>query len=219
VNKGDLLTLAAGIALVAVIALVAGPHQPADHQSGIVPPKTPSGTPVPTPLLTTPVSTLTLLPDEYPEGSLDIPVRGDPANCSLQTGRALSLLKSRDPGDYRDIIRYIRLIECRDNWSGMYAWEDPPRFAVGIKTRAAGTMWYAGAIAHDSCHSRQYSRYLQIHSSGPVPPDVFSGKSAELECLQYQASVLRKMGATPAVIQYVNDSADREYWNVSTVWW
>jgi len=150
--------------------------------------------------------------------SLDIPIKGD-ASCSLQTGQALTLLKSRDPSDYRNITRYIRLIECRDAGSGMYAWEEPPRFAAGRATRDAGILWYAGAIAHDSCHSREYHEYLQSHPSSSVPPEVYTGKTAEEACLQYQYTVLQKIGANEKMLQYVKDSAGTEYWNESNVWW
>jgi hypothetical protein len=156
--------------------------------------------------------------ETVPDMSLDIPIKGD-ASCSLQTGQALTLLKSRDPSDYRNITRYIRLIECRDAGSGMYAWEEPPRFAAGRATRDAGILWYAGAIAHDSCHSREYHEYLQSHPSSSVPPEVYTGKTAEEACLQYQYTVLQKIGANEKMLQYVKDSAGTEYWNESNVWW
>jgi hypothetical protein len=67
----------------------------------------------------------------------------------------------------------------------MYACEDPPRFAVGRVTRDSGAIWYAGAIAHDSCHSWQYNEYAKDHPGEKVPENLFSGQAAEEECARY----------------------------------
>jgi len=117
------------------------------------------------------------------------------------------------------VTKYIGIIEFRDNWSAMYPFENPPRFRVGKVTRDAGTIWYAGAIAHDSCHSRQYHDYESIHHGTPVPIEIYTGESSEYECIRYQYGVLEKMGASKKMLDYVANSSSLRHWESKNVWW
>jgi hypothetical protein len=101
----------------------------------------------------------------------------------------------------------------------MYACEDPPRFAVGRVTRDSGAIWYAGAIAHDSCHSWQYNEYAKDHPVEKVPEKLFSGQAAEEECARYQYGVLEKLGAPEKMLAYVANSSVLRWWETRDVWW
>ena len=157
-----------------------------------------------------------VIPSQYAgikfEGDVDI-------NCSLQTVHSLELLETKALEDFLTVRKYIGIIECRDVWSAMYAWENPPRFAVGKATRDSGTIWYAGSIAHDSCHSRQYDDYAKVHPGVTVPPELFSGEAAEKECIRYQYGVLEKIGAPKKMLDYVANSSSTRYRDTRNAWW
>jgi hypothetical protein len=158
--------------------------------------------------------------EAIPTGYAGIQFRGDvDLNCSRLTVHALELLDRRDREDFLTVTSYIGIIECRDDWSGMYAWENPPRFAVGRATRESGTIWYAGAIAHDSCHSRQYRKFTVLHPGAAVPLEIFSGETAEMECIRYQYGVLQKIGAPEKMLEYVANVSSTRYWENRTGWW
>ena len=50
-----------------------------------------------------------------------------------QTHRALALLEAKAPEAYRKIQTYVGIIE-QGQHSGMWAWEEPPRYEVGDPT-------------------------------------------------------------------------------------
>lgn len=185
------------------------------HQPILTPP-IPTSNPIKTP---TPTPAPTESIPSFPQTST-ITVKGDNA-CVLETEQALGLLREKAPVHYDIITKYIGVIECSDRGSGMYAWEEPPRYQVGKPTRDAGVIWYAGTIAHDSCHSKQYHDYLSNNPSGSVPDDVWTGREAERQCLDVQYDALTKIDADQAFLDYVRNSINSEYWNVGydNVWW
>ena len=177
-------------------------------------------TPVVTPAATQALSQLTTIPVGFPYEYDGIKFEGDvDVNCSLQTVHALDLLDTKAHEDFLLVTNYIGIIECRDAWSAMYPFENPPRFRVGKATRDSGAMWYAGAIAHDSCHSRQYHDYLKIHPGTAVPVEIYTGETSEKECIRYQFGVLEKMGAPKKMLDYVANSSSQRYWESKNVWW
>lgn len=149
-----------------------------------------------------------------------IKVVGDD-NCQTKTQEALSLLKTKAPSHYANVTKYIGIIECIDAGSGMLAEENPPRYQVGASTVAAGTIWYAGTIVHDATHSRLYHDYLVLHPSQPVPMEIWTGASAESECLDVQHDALSRIGASQSNLDYVKNIKDTQYWNVpyKNRWW
>lgn len=138
-----------------------------------------------------------------------IEIVGDAA-CQNDTAQALDLLKSRAETHYNVIIQYIGIIECINQGSGMWAWEEPPRYKVGDATRGGGTLWYAGTIAHDACHSKLY------HDG-----KTWTGEQAEAECVNVQYDALEKMGAPQSTLDYVRNLISTEYWNIpyEDRWW
>ena len=146
--------------------------------------------------------------------SFEIEVVGD-QKCMSQTEQALALLRQITPSHYGIVNQYVGVIRCVSSGSGMDVWADPPTYLAGSVTRDAGKIWYAGTIAHDACHSKQYHDHLAANPIVPVPSHVFSGRHAEAMCLAVQLDVLRDLGASSHTLQHVQDIIDSEYWEVS----
>ena len=115
---------------------------------------------------------------------------------------SLRLLEEKSPEAFKLIQRYAPRIE-QSRRSGMRAYDDPPTFDLSQKTACYSDTWCAGSIAHDTYHSKLYHEYLDAHE-GPVPDEAWSGKTKELECIHYQAGVLRELGAPPSETTYVD---------------
>jgi hypothetical protein len=149
-----------------------------------------------------------------------IQIVGD-TECKSNTNKALNVLKSEASVHYSVVINNVGVIECSESGSGMYVWEDPPRYKVGKATMNAGTIWYAGTIAHDACHSKQYHDYLFDNPISSVPSNVYSGKSAEAQCLDAQYDSLVSLGASQSNLNYVKNIINSEYWDVDygDRWW
>lgn len=134
--------------------------------------------------------------------------------CKQQTNDALNLLKTKDYDHYVYVTNYVGIIECADQGSGMFAYENPPRYLAGKSTREAGSIWYAGTIVHDATHSKLYNDYLKNHPNETVPANVWSGKDAEQKCIDIQVDALAKIGADQAVIDYAKNAINANYWDV-----
>lgn len=147
-------------------------------------------------------------------------IKGD-RDCIVNTNQALDLLKNKAKEYYDLVNKYIGVIDCKEQGSGMAAYEKPPRFIAGRATRDAGEIWYAGSIVHDSCHSRQYNDYLLKSLLKTVPDNVWTGKNAEKECLDIQYEALKKIGASQVTLDSVRNALNTNYWEVdySQRWW
>ncbi|HUW21108.1 MAG TPA: hypothetical protein VMW41_00395 [Candidatus Bathyarchaeia archaeon] len=198
--------------------------------------------PLPSPTVPTPtrITTSTLLPSPSPAkvviptapltttpivkpksiGPFEIQIIGDD-DCVAKTNQALNLLEKKADSHYEVVIRYIGAIECVESGSGMFVWQDPPLFKAGKITINEGTIWYAGTIAHDSCHSKQYHDYLLSNSPGSVPSEIYQGRTAESQCLDVQHDALTKIGANQSYIDYIKNVIETEYWDVDygERWW
>jgi hypothetical protein len=119
-----------------------------------------------------------------------------------QVERSLRLLREQSPDAFKLTQRYAPRIE-QNSRSGMRAYGDPPTFNLSEKTATYSDTWCAGSIAHDTYHSKLYHEYLNAHVE-PVPDEAWSGKAKELECIHYQARVLREIGAPDSEITYVD---------------
>lgn len=178
----------------------------------VPPPQTTTPAPAPTPKPTLPAEPVFTTP---------IQINGN-ADCKKTTLDALKLLSQKAPAHYSTIIKYMSIIECAAQGSGMFAYENPPRYLVGDATRNAGAVWYAGTIAHDAGHSKLYHDYLIAHFGQSVPSDVWTGKSAEITCLTAQYDALSKIGGTQAQLDYINSLiSDPQYQNIpyDQRWW
>lgn len=140
--------------------------------------------------------------------------------CREQTADALLLLKQKAPGHYRNVLENIAVIECASMGSGMAAFEEPPVCKVGNATLNAGPVWYAGALAHDACHSMLYHDFERAYGR-EAPDEVWTGRDAEIFCLGLQKDALEKLGADESTIQHVNDMMEYAYWDIpyEERWW
>jgi hypothetical protein len=159
-------------------------------------------------------------PPPAPAFTTTIQIKGD-ASCQSSTLAALKLLSEKAPAHYATATTYISIIECASQGSGVYAYENPPRYLVGDATRSAGTVWYAGTIAHDAGHSKLYHDYLSAHPNQAVPDDIWTGQNAEVSCLNAQYDALGKIGGTQYQLDYVANVINTQYYNVpySQRWW
>jgi len=137
-------------------------------------------------------------------------------SCQVDTKKALDLIKEKAPEEYIFVNKYIGAIECKSQGSGMYASENPPRFQVGDATRQTSTLWYASAIIHDSCHSKQY----QDRKNDKTPRNQEELKrQSEEECLTFQAQAIKKMGGSQELVNYVKNQINTNYWNTENRSW
>jgi len=119
-----------------------------------------------------------------------------------QVESSLKLLREKSPEAFELTLRYSPRIE-QSSRSGMRAYAEPPTFDLSPKTANYSASWCAGSIAHDTYHSKLYHEYLDAHGE-PVPDEEWGGKAKELECIHYQAQVLRNIGAPEYEIRYVD---------------
>lgn len=124
---------------------------------------------------------------------------------------ALVLLKTRSPEAYLIVSNYIGAIATARR-SGMAAHRSPPTFDLSEQTAFFSLTWCAGAIAHDSFHSKLYHDYLRSHpDSKSVPDDVWTGEAAELKCLAHQMQVAREVDAPMIEIDWLAKT-NHHYW-------
>jgi|GEM_PF-3555129 len=138
-----------------------------------------------------------------------IEISGDEI-CRKNTKQALKLLFEKDEDGFQAAVSNLGKIECAASGSGVYVWEKPVRFKVGAATYNAGPVWFASVLVHESRHSAQYKAEKK-----------YSGKEAELECLEAQIDTLKKIGAGQSTIDYVQKISQSEYWlvNENQRWW
>jgi hypothetical protein len=119
-----------------------------------------------------------------------------------QTRAALALLESLAPDAFLKTQKYVGVIQ-QGQHSGMWAWEEPPRYEVGDPTAFYSVTWYASTIAHDATHSELYHQYQAAHPGEPVPDDAWGGVEIERFCIGYQLDVARRIGAPASEVEYL----------------
>ncbi len=115
------------------------------------------------------------------------------------TENSLNLLM--ESTEYPTIVGSIGRIREADR-SGMDVYGDVPTFDVAYRSWNHSSLWYAGIIAHDSCHSRLYFAAKAGGSAEP-PADAWTGKRAEQTCLEYQIRVLSELDADEGTLEYL----------------
>jgi hypothetical protein len=137
--------------------------------------------------------------------ALAIEVMGDRIDFLKAVHAAIRLLKEKSPDDYAVVERYVPRVKEVRSWhiGGMAMHLHPPTFLMARSTALYSVTWAASALAHDACHSRQWHKYSEAHKTKYVPGNAWSGQAAELECLAYQAEVLRRLKAPEHEIQHV----------------
>jgi len=135
-------------------------------------------------------------------------------DCKSKTNEALRLLNDKSSSHYSYVLQYIGIVECAEDQSGMFVWEEPPRFLAGAPTVDAGTLWFASVLVHESCHSQQYQDYTLANPGEVVPQDTYYGEGPEVECLDKQQEALIGLDSDPYYIGYVEDQKSAGYWHV-----
>lgn len=151
-----------------------------------------------------PWPTIEASPSPFPgpwSGDEVIDVRGSDAFVT-QTRAALKLLSERAPDAYEKILAYVGVIE-QGQHSGMWAFENPPRYEVGDPTAFSTLTWYASTIAHDATHSELYYNYRSTHPGEPVPQEAWADVRSERFCIAYQLFVATRIGAPVSETEYL----------------
>ena len=117
-----------------------------------------------------------------------------------QVRQALVLLEREAPEEFGTVQQYVKRIKQGPR-SGMWADQDPPTFEMGDRTTFHSVTWCAGAIAHDSYHSRLYHEYREAHGES-VPYEAW-GDAREPECIAFQLTAMEKIGTPNHELQYV----------------
>jgi hypothetical protein len=133
-----------------------------------------------------------------------------------QVEKSLTLLKSKAPDAYAIIAKNVKRIQQGDR-SGMWAYSTPPTYVMSDKTAFASLTWCAATIAHDSYHSKLYHDYLRSHSDA-VPGDVWTGQSAERECMRHQIAVMRQIEAPKSEIDHAISMSDGHFVKEHETW-
>lgn len=141
--------------------------------------------------------------------------------CQKNSEEALKILSDRNVEDFNFVASNLGKIECAVSGSGVYPWEDPPRFKVGVATSNAEPVWYASVLVHESCHIEQYKKGAGKKPSGNVSAEEYSGEKAEIACLGAQLESLKKLEASQSKIDYVASIAQSRYWlvDIGQRWW
>lgn len=103
---------------------------------------------------------------------------------------------------YPQIKQYIANIR-QGAWSGMDVFANKPTFNVGDATWQHSEAWYAGAIAHDSNHSKLYFNAKQQRDGAEPKHEEWTGTEAERHCLDVQQEVLKNLKADHYLIDYI----------------
>lgn len=145
------------------------------------------------------------------EENIEIPIAisGDDI-CQKNTKEALKILFDKDKESFDFAASRLGKIECAVSGSGVYPWETPTRFKVGVAVSNSGPAWYASVLVHESCHIEQFKI-----------GEEYSGEKAEKQCLDIQIGSLKKLGASQSKIDYVANIAQSRYWllDISKRWW
>ena len=135
---------------------------------------------------------------------------------SNQVHQALVLLSSRDTNAYCIVTNYVgRILEGQH--SGMWAYQEPPTYEMSDSTAFYSVTWCAATIAHDSFHSKLYHDYKKAHD-GAVPPEVWTGRAAERQCMKHQLSVMEHIGASKWELDYARKQEDGHYVKDGETW-
>ncbi len=136
----------------------------------------------------------------FADSSPAIRIDGD-ERFVLQVRACLDLLSRKAKLEYRLVRKYVGVIS-QGNRSGMFAWEDPPRFQMSDKTAFYSLTWCAGSIVHDAYHSFLYQKYLPDDGSRTVGHK-WSGFTSEKQAIQRQLRVLKKLDAAMHEINHL----------------
>lgn len=135
---------------------------------------------------------------------------------SNQVHQALLLLAARDSDAYTIVTNCVGRIQ-EGKQSGMWAYQTPPTYEMSDATAFYSLTWCAATIAHDSFHAKLYHDYQKTHA-GKVPDDVWTGATAEQQCMKHQLAVMNHVGAAKSEIDHAKKMADGHYVKDHETW-
>lgn len=151
---------------------------------------------------TNPPQAIQSTPTSDPSMYSGVKIKGT-SEFMAQTRAALTLLEQKAPDAFEKVQTFVGIIE-QGQHSGMWVWEQPPRYEVGDTTAFYSVSWYASTIAHDATHSELYARYQAAHPGEAVPEDAYGGVEIERFCIGYQLEVAKRIGAPQSEIDYLS---------------
>jgi len=134
-----------------------------------------------------------------------------------QVHQALALLHERDIAAYTIVTNNVGRIR-EGQHSGMWAYSTPPTYEMSDVTAFYSLTWCTATIAHDSFHSKLYHDYQKDHGTHSVPDAIWTGISAEQQCMKHQLEVMKHIGATGLEIAYAEKQADGHYVKQNQGW-
>lgn len=204
--------IGSSVAILVFVAACGGGSAPSTTVATAAPTTTvtsPSTTETPTTVVTT---TTTTVPATTTTLKADIAIEGSD-EFAAHTHNALALLRDEAAEMYAQVITHVAIIKSVAAGSGMHV--ETKTFDVGQETAYAPdwdlpsqVLWYAGAIVHDSCHSRLYA-----------DGEPHLGKEAEIACLEDQLAALEAIDPGGFFSTYVTgliegaDDPENQYWN------
>ncbi len=144
-----------------------------------------------------------------------IEIRGDD-EFLLRSREALALLRSTS--QFVLIQAHLGAIH-QGRRSGMKAWAKRPTFIVGKATWQHSSIWYAGAIAHDSYHAKLYRDAKKKVSPKEPDANMWTGAEAEKKCLAFQRRVLLELNADEKTLAYIEDCAKNPAYHSRNCGW
>jgi hypothetical protein len=129
-----------------------------------------------------------------------------------QVTNCLDLLARKAPKELAFVKNHIGKISQNEK-SGMRAWEDPPLFQMSDTIAFHSLTWCSGSIAHDAYHSYLYMKHSP-EGGGTPPYEKWAGFTAEKQSIDFQISVMKKIGASDNEVKYL-ESLDGKHGDVN----
>lgn len=140
-----------------------------------------------------------------------IAIHGSLPFCE-SVGAALRRLASDAPEAFtlcRDFIDAIVM----SRHSGVMAKRRPATVLLGSWATAVSVPYLGSTLVHEAFHCRLYWSHRDNGRSN-VPVELYSGETAERQCLEYQTSVLKRLGGTEVEVRHLSEGMATEWWKV-----
>ena len=120
-----------------------------------------------------------------------------------QTCNALKLLQEKCPDAFKKIELYLETILFYKR-SGIFSTLSKPLCMVSKKSAYHSLVWYASGLAHESYHVYLYR----------TKANDMSDQEEERLCLEYEATILIRLGADESMIAYIKKAGEKRHWEV-----
>lgn len=142
-----------------------------------------------------------------------IPVESQNTRFIKAVHKALELLRERAPQDFELARAHVGRVREVERWRqvGISVMQEPPVAKLRRQEVMGSTSWLASVLVHEACHRFQYLRGVERHGKRFPPNYEYSGRIAELECLERQAEALERVKAPEREIRFVRAQDGRHY--------